>query len=115
MVNPQRGDLFWVNLDPTVGTEIRKTRPAVVVSNNAANLRYHQVTIIPLTSKKLETVEPFQVFLSAEESGLKKDGKALAEQIRTISRLRLDRRIGHLSLQTMNKIDEALKLHLDLD
>lgn len=114
MVTPSRGDIFWVNLDPTVGTEIRKRRPAVVVSNDAANRRYHQVTVLPLTSQRLETVEPFQVFVPASESGLSKDSKALAEQIRTVSKLRLAGRAGRLGEAVMERITTAIKLHLDL-
>lgn len=114
MVIPQRGDIFWVNLDPTVGSEIRKKRPAVVLSNDAANRRYQQVTVIPLTSQKTDQVEPFQAFVAAEESGLNKDSKALAEQIRTISRLRLGGRAGRVSVITMQKIEAAVKVHLDL-
>ncbi len=78
MVRPRRGDIFWVNLDPTVGTEIKKRRPAVIVSNDAANKRYHQVTVIPLPSQRVKQSEPFQVFFPSAEWGLGKDSKALA-------------------------------------
>ncbi len=114
MVTPRRGDVFWVNLDPTIGSEIRKKRPAVVLSNDAANKRYYQVTVVPLTSQKTDLVEPFQTLIHAEESGLTKDSKALAEQIRTVSKLRLGSRAGHLSKETIDKVEEALKIHLDL-
>jgi mRNA interferase MazF len=115
MVSPRRGDIYWVNLDPAVGTEIKKKRPAVIISNNAANNRYHQVTVLPLTSQKLITVDPFQVFIPQGESGLPKDSKALAEQIRTISKLRLGKRSGHLSDGILQEINRAIKIHLDLD
>ncbi|MBI3540539.1 MAG: type II toxin-antitoxin system PemK/MazF family toxin [Deltaproteobacteria bacterium] len=111
----ERGDIVWVNLDPTVGSEIRKKRPSLVVSNNAANKRYHQVTVIPLTSQRTDQVELFQVFLSRDDSGLSKDSKALAEQIRTVSKLRLGSKVGHLSLEVMKKVESALKIHLDLE
>lgn len=114
MVTPRRGDVFWVNLDPTVGSEIRKKRPAVVVSNDAANKRYHQVTVIPLTSQKVDSVEPFQAFVGRDESGLAKDSKALAEQIRTVSKLRLESRVGHVTEETVTGIEAALRVHLDL-
>jgi len=114
MVIPRRGDIFWVNLDPTVGSEIRKKRPAVILSNDSANKRYHQVTVIPLTSQKVQAVEPFQVFIGQGESGLSKDSKALAEQIRTISKLRLGARAGHLSREILQALGEAIKIHLDL-
>ena len=114
MVNLRRGDIFWVNLDPTIGSEIRKKRPAVVISNDAANRRYDQITVVPLTTRKVDSVEPFQAFVDQEESGLSKDSKALAEQIRTVSKLRLGPRMGHVGGETMNKIEAAVKVHLDL-
>lgn len=115
MVDILRGDIFWVNLDPTLGTEIKKKRPALVVSNNAANRRYQQITILPLTSQRTDKVEPFQVFLEANESGLSKASKALAEQIRTISKQRLGKRAGHVPPDLMKKINLAIQIHLDLD
>ena len=114
MVSPHRGDIVWVNLDPTIGSEIRKKRPAIVVSNDAANKRYYQVTVVPLTSQKLDQIEPFQVLIDQDESGLSKDSKVLAEQIRTVSKLRLGSKTGHLTQEVMDKIESALKIHLDL-
>lgn len=115
IATPRRGDIYWVNLDPTLGTEIRKHRPAVVVSNNAANSRYGQVTVVPLTSKNLDQVEPFQVMLTADRSGMAKDSKALAEQIRTVSKLRLSRRAGRLTEDAQTDLDLAIKVHLGLE
>lgn len=114
MVTPQRGDIYWAAFDPTVGTEIRKKRPAVIISNNTSNLKYFQVTVIPLTSQNTKAVEPFQAFVSAKESGLKKDSRALAEQMRTISKLRLGTRIGQLTPETLTSLEAAIKIHLDL-
>lgn len=114
MVSPKRGDIYWVNLDPTVGTEIRKTRPALVISNNAANERYHQVTVVPLTSQHLTQVELFQTLIKQEESGLNKDSKALAEQLRTISKRRLQKKLGSLNDDIMEKVARSIKIHLDL-
>lgn len=114
VATPLRGDIFWVNLDPTLGSEIRKKRPALIVSNNAANKRYHQIIVVPLTSQNPESTEPFQVFISQEESSLKKASKALVEQIRTISKLRLESWAGRVGEETMKKIESAVKVHLDL-
>lgn len=114
MVTPHRGDIFWVNLDPAIGSEIRKKRPAIIVSNDAANRRYHQVTVVPLTSQNVKSVEPFQAFLDAGDSGLGKDSKALAEQIRTISKMRLGPRAGRLTEEMMETVASAVKIHLDL-
>jgi len=114
VVTYQRGDVVWVNLDPTIGTEIRKKRPAIIVSNNAANRRYHQVNLIPLTSQQLDHIEPFQAVVPRDQSGLNKDSKALAEQIRTVSKLRLGKLAGHVSESVLERVREALMLHLGL-
>ncbi|MBI5298753.1 MAG: type II toxin-antitoxin system PemK/MazF family toxin [Deltaproteobacteria bacterium] len=116
MVNsfPKRGDIYWINLDPTIGTEIKKSRPCLVISNDIANVRYQQVTVLPLTSKNVKHVEPFQVFIGKKESGLGKDSKALAEQIRTVSKLRLVRPAGIISAETLSQIDNAIRIHLAL-
>lgn len=117
MVNPfpKRGEIYWVNLDPTIGTEIKKLRPCLIVSNDIANIHYQQVTVLPLTSKNLKRVEPFQIFISKGKSNLGKDSKALAEQIRTVSRLRLARMVGTVPAETLEKVNEAIRIHLSLD
>ena len=114
MVTPLRGEICWVNLEPTLGTEIKKLRPCLIVSNNQANQCYGQVTVLPLTSQNLDNVESFQIFLLAKETGLNKDSKALAEQIRTVSKLRLANRVGRVRPELMKRVNEAIKLHLDL-
>lgn len=114
MVTPARGDIYWVNLEPALGPEIKKTRPCLVVSRDEANQNYGQVSILPLTSQCLDQVEPFQVILTAKEIGLDRDSKILAEQIRTVSKLRLGNRMGRLNQELMVKVNKAVKLHLDL-
>lgn len=114
MIIPKRGEVYWVTLDPTVGTEIQKSRPCVVVSNNLANERYHQVTVIPLTTQRTDRVEPFQALVPASALGAPKDSKALAEQIRTVSRLRLKRLIRRLPDPVVHHIDRAIRVHLNL-
>lgn len=115
MVNLKRGHVVWVNLDPTIGSEIRKKRPCVIVSNDAANLYFDRITLLPITSKKLEHIESFQVFLPASLSGLSKDSKILAEQIRTVSKKRVDPKpVTLLFDELLEKIDQALKIHLDI-
>ncbi|MFH1962739.1 MAG: type II toxin-antitoxin system PemK/MazF family toxin [bacterium] len=112
---PLRGEIYWVNLEPTLGTEIKKTRPCLIVSCDEANESYGQVTILPLTSQHLETIAPFHVFLPIDETGLDKDSKALAEQIRTVSKLRLIKMAGRIQEDLMVKIAWAMKIHLDLE
>lgn len=109
----QRGDLVLVNLDPALGSEASKTRPAVVVSNDRANLTSPVVTVVPLTSNTVH-VYSFQVYLSSEESGLDHDSKAQAEQVRSLDRRRVRRHLGQLPTEVMRRLDAALKIHLAL-
>ncbi len=106
-----RGDIYQVSLDPIVGSEIGKTRPAVVLQNDLANKTSSTVTIVPISSK-LRRVYPFQVKLSAGDSGLERNSKALCEQIRTISRERLLQKLGHISQESLDQIRTALNRHL---
>jgi mRNA interferase MazF len=115
----RRGDVFWVNLDPVVGSEAAKKRPAVIVSNDGSNagvgrLGRGTVTVVPLTSNTAR-VYPFQVLIPAEDHpGLRDDSKAQAEQVRTVDAKRLGDRITRLPAATMKDIDAALRLHLAL-
>lgn len=107
----QRGDIFLVDLDPVVGSEVGKTRPAVVLQNELANRTSPTVTVLPLSSK-VDRVFPFQVLIPAGEGGLEHDSKALCEQIRTLSRRRLLQRLGSLSPERLKEIRNALERHL---
>ncbi|HKI00437.1 MAG TPA: type II toxin-antitoxin system PemK/MazF family toxin [Thermoanaerobaculia bacterium] len=107
----KRGDVFLVNLDPVVGSEIGKTRPAVVVQNELANRSSRTVTVIPISSS-VERVFPFQVRIPAGEGGLSRESKALCEQVRTLSRERLLQCLGELSPERLNEIRTALDRHL---
>lgn len=107
----QRGDIFRVALDPVVGSELGKTRPAVVVQNDLANRNSPTVTIVPVSSN-IERIYPFQVLLAAGEGGLEVDSKALCEQVRTLSKSRLVERLGTLPVSRMVEIRAALDRHL---
>ncbi|MBW4721739.1 type II toxin-antitoxin system PemK/MazF family toxin [Saccharothrix obliqua] len=114
----RRGEVYWVDLEPALGAEANKIRPAVVVSNDAANRAAGRggrgvVTIVPITSNTTR-VYPFQVLLPAAECGLSTDSKAQAEQVRTIAAARLRARIGVLPPAVLKQLDEALRLHLAL-
>jgi mRNA interferase MazF len=114
----RRGDIRLVDLDPTRGSEAAKRRPAVVVSNDAANatamrLGRGVVTVVPVTSN-IERVYPFQVLLPAGHTGLSRDSKAQAEQVRTVAVERIGDRIGRLTSDLMRGLDDALRVHLDL-
>lgn len=113
-----RGEIRVVDLEPGGGSEANKARPAVLVSNDRANttaakLGSGVVTVVPLTSN-VERVFPFQVFLPADESGLSRDSKAQAEQVRSVAVERLGAVIGRVPTRLMSAVDEALRLHLQL-
>jgi mRNA interferase MazF len=113
-----RGEIFLVNLDPAKSGEANKQRPAVVVSNDGANISAERsghgiITVVPVTSN-ITRVYPFQVLLPAELTGLAVDSKAQAEQVRSISIDRLGAVIGEVPHNLMDELDEALRLHLAL-
>ena len=113
-----RGEIFLVNLDPVLSGEANKQRPAVIVSNDGANgsaerSGYGVITVVPITSN-INRIYPFQVLLSAADTGLDFDSKAQAEQVRSISVRRLGTPIGEVPQKIMERIDEALRLHLAL-
>ncbi|MBW8762774.1 MAG: type II toxin-antitoxin system PemK/MazF family toxin [Microbacterium sp.] len=114
----RRGQIIVVSLDPAVGSEARKTRPAIVVSNNTANavasrISSATVTVVPLTSNTARVL-PFQVLLPAGATGLDSDSKAQAEQVRTVAVSRIVRPVGWVPAELMGALDEALRLHLSL-
>jgi mRNA interferase MazF len=111
----KRGEIYFANLDPTVGAEIKKNRPVLIISNNANNKMASTVTIIPITSN-IKKVYPFEVLFESKKSGLLKDSKAQCHQVRTISKIRIqNRKVGLANNQLMLQINAAIKLHLDLD
>jgi len=110
----KRGDICLAALDPVVGKEIAKTRPVVIVSNDTNNEFSGTVTILPITSKRLEKVYPFEVFLAKGMGNLPKDSKVKADQIRTMDKSRLRTFWGKLMKEEMDKIDNAIKIHLAL-
>jgi mRNA interferase MazF len=107
----QRGDVFLVSLDPVVGSELGKTRPAVVLQNELANQTSPTVTVVPISSNT-SRVFPFQVLLAAGEGGLERESKVLCEQVRTLSRRRLMQQLGSLPAQRLEEIRTALDRHL---
>lgn len=109
----RRGDLVIVGLDPAVGSEAAKTRPVVVVSNDAANRSSSLITIVPITSRMVPLFD-FQVVLTRGQTGLPRDGRAQCEQVRAISKLRVARTVGRLRTEALAQVDEALRLHLEL-
>jgi mRNA interferase MazF len=107
---PRRGEVYWVNLDPTIGSEIAKTRPAVVISNDIGNQYSARVTVAPLTSQGTERVYPFEALVPAGEGGLSQASKVLLDQVRSIDKQRLGRRTGALPPERMLEVDRAIRL-----
>ncbi len=114
MVSINRGDIFLVNFDPTVGAEAKKTRPAVVVSNDISNAHSPIVSIAPITSN-VTKVYSFEVEIPSGVGGLKSRSKVMVNQTRAVDKIRLIKRLGHLPEQIMADINRALKLHYDLE
>jgi mRNA interferase MazF len=114
----RRGEVYLVNLEPSQGAEANTTRPAIVVSNDAANIAASRngvgvIAVVPVTSN-MSRVYPFQVLLRKNEAGLNRESKAQAEQLRAVDVGRFGRRLGRLQATTLHKIEEALRLHLAL-
>jgi mRNA interferase MazF len=107
------GDVFLVNFDPTVGAEAKKTRPAVVVSNNINNAHSPIVSISPITSN-VSKVYSFEVEIPAGAGGLRTRSKVMVNQTRAVDKVRLTSRLGQLPEHPMAEVDLALKLHYDL-
>jgi mRNA interferase MazF len=105
----KRGEVWWVNFDPAVGGELRKQRPAVIVSNDAANKHLNRVQVIPLTSK-VAKVYPSEALVTFAGN----QGKAMADQLTTVSKLRLVKFGGELDPAEMRQVEQAIKIQLDL-
>jgi mRNA interferase MazF len=109
----ERGDLFWANLDPTIGVEIQKRRPVLVVSNNAIN-RYSQLVIVLPITTNLNRFSPSHVLLPKGDGGLQQDSKVVTEQIRALDQQRLVSKIGTVSQQFLRLIEKAMLNSLDM-
>ena len=105
----RRGDVYWVKLDPTIGSEIQKTRPAIVVSNDSCNRYGQRVVVLPLISN-VETVYLGEALV---EVGAK-PARAIGDQIRAVDKRRLRRRLGRVSAADLSQVDQALRVTLDL-
>jgi mRNA interferase MazF len=111
---PQRGDIYLVSFDPTVGAEIQKTRPALVIQNDIGN-QYSPITIVAAITSKFDLPPyPTEVVMEPKDSGLSQRSAVVLNQIRSVDRQRLIKRIGKASPEIMGRVDRAIQISLGL-
>ena len=108
-MHPRRGEVWWVSFDPAVGGEVQKTRPAVILSNNAANAALNRVIVVPLTTQ-IAKVYPGEALVAL----LGEQRKAMTDQITTASKQRLRTKMGTLSPSDMAAVENAIFLQLGM-
>lgn len=108
-MHPKRGEIFWVSFDPSIGGEVQKTRPAIILSNDAANAVLNRLIVVPLSSKT-DRLYPGEVIVQINQQ----KSKAMSDQLTTISKLRLQKKITSLTAGEMSRVEEAVLLQLGI-
>jgi len=106
----RRGEIWWVAIGTVTGGEIRNKRPAIIVSNDAANTHLNRVQVVPLTSN-VERLYPSEAYVTLR----RKKNKAMADQLMTVSKKRLINRAGRVAPAELREVERALRMHLALD
>jgi mRNA interferase MazF len=109
-ISIERGSVYWVNFEPSLGGEIKKTRPAIVVSNNAANTYLNRIQVVPITSNT-DRLYPGEAYVTLNSE----KRKAMADQLTTISKLRLGAKLGLLNKEDVGRVEAAILLQLGID
>ena len=111
MSSPKRGDIYWINLDPTIGAEIKKTRPCVIISPNAANQSGPLVIVAPITKVEGKKVHFHEILLPKEAANLQYNSKIKVFQLRCVDKKRLSKsKIGSISIDQIKKLDEKIRI-----
>jgi mRNA interferase MazF len=105
----KRGEVWWVNFDPSIGGEIKKQRPAVIVSSDVSNKYLNRVQVVPITSK-VEKLYPSEAYVTVGG----RQGKAMADQLATVSIERMSKLIGRVTASEMTAVERAIRIQLDL-
>lgn len=108
----KRGEIYRADLDPVVGSEQGGIRPVLIIQNDIGNLHSPTVIVAAITSRMKKPRLPTHVFITKDESGLERDSVILAEQVRTLEKIRLKRKLGQVDAQIMEKVDQALAVSL---
>ena len=111
----KRGDVYMAGLDPVIGSEQGGTRPVVIIQNNTGNRHAPTVIAVPVTSSGGKPPLPTHAFLPAGEGGLWRDSIALCEQVRTLEKARLGKRLGTVGPAAMRGIEKGLQVSMDMD
>jgi len=111
---PKKGEIYLANFDPTIGHEVKKKRPALILSNNIHNQYSPLVTVAPLSSNT-NKIYPFEVYVTKKSTGLNENSKIMIIQLRSIDKKRLINKIGNIEeKEIVNKINKIISEHFDL-